>query len=1810
MANFTFELVLGDDQETYDNLRAALPPGENNLARGILVPAHPQNQPQTFAIGGLTAGVSYVVDFTGEWQTPPTPRMYFVPIGESYNITVALPYGPVTVTVRDAGLGEYRTFLLSVVNYATLFRAYAREITEYSKVPLNQVEESIASPLSFRLVTPMLGGLTNLIPSDLEILASLAHKLLVKNLLHEPGTLGATTEILAAFSASNPIFFKMKNIDKFDSPMFRSEEVFQGYEAHVWLPNKEVERWKAFIQLLNNLPQLYTLRQITEGEVYVEQGGKLRRHLFDFDSPLANSITTGLSYLTDCFLRLFTLNVSVESEHFLAFCQATYILDQLILNALSPTDADPLDIEPWTKFSLSGRFGQQFGITNIHEWIYDTPLRGVVDGVNRYFRLTKFPKSTSAVKVFVDGLLKRLYQDYRVSLSGNIISSAYRILSMPLGPLLVYVELGEPRPFLGPIFSSFEVRGGAQLQMLLTGVEQGLDNVSFIISHPPATNPVDPQAVAIHFVTPSLPNTGNPGENQYGQISLTAGISSYPLTFTQPAVSIDYQLLISITVDPMPSGDPTLVQQVVHIVREHTLTGATIEFSAPLAADMKLNWWVVEDDSLTLERGTLLLTDGIASIPLAFTGGPYFDQVILILQLWETNPIFIDAAQYLVSSMTVGPGGTTVRFSAPIVGSNYRLDYALFPARGGDFIEFFEPPLGLIEAHYDVKWEHWINAALSPAPDGIRTRFSLPYPVSDPKSIYLALDGRLMTQGADKQYTVADDTVIFTFPPTFNQKPWSVYPVSTIADELTSTWDQSFLNYMPTADGEYATGWIKAENAIAVGDTLSLDGLAFEATDVATGVITNGNLISVGSSVRWAILGVTLVGVPDATIAMGTITNSSIISTGSTVTWGTLTVTLTGVTTAPTTENEFTVGVSQLLDAAALITAINLHSILSLSYLASSGGTGIVIVQSKDADITFEILSVTGSLTATNIEPNENYFTVGISKDDDTASLIAAINAHSILSLRYIALPVGSGFTVIKAKEFDGGFYNDILIATVSLSVSSNIVGDSSPCSYNSYTIYLGEHVVSISSAAVDVVADTFYHLDHPYYEGLGVASIPRILLSTNTIISLGSTVTWGTLGVTLTGVTTPSTENEFLVGISKDADARSLLAAILAHSVLSHHYIAWYGGTSPFGSLLAGGIVAIQAKIINSEVITTSGSLTATSIATGTLPAPLATSTIYYVVNPTTDTFQLSLTPYGTPIDLTTTGTGYHTFISQDIEIATSMFAFPTKSISLIGNVILNSPVITNIIPPNTEMLVGMGVTGTNIPANAIIKTVDSLNQITLNINATGTTALTPLTMQSVFRDNEPVRFSTDGSLPSGLNEGQRYYAINITQNRFQVSDVIGGTPVAFTDGGVGALDISSIPRFAAGINQSHDLLALATEILKHPITGAKVTVELTDGTITATAKEVGVRYNFPLEVSGTSMTSHGLLAGQDPSSTVYATSKICYYYDAPVTTLDGLSTRLWKQYEGDKFVFTYPPTLQQESYYISEVYPIEYHPLDSTVANLPCNYPKGLFTQGFGTHFNETDIAVDQPGTLVISTANLPVQEQPDGMINGINTSFTITFESCAGQDSMMLWIDGIFQPPNKYVYTDMGSYGQITLFTPPAIGQELWVWYLPLGTACINERVDALTVTLNPQIFDVPDTWTDTPTLVAYLEGLFVLQGQDYSVINSNTQIQFGTITPSGQSLWAHYNLGLIPPVDKWRQIYVGTTDGLLDTFMTPHLLLSELPTSVDSVLVFLDGLNQGGKYVVEVDGFGNPTGNIIFTGGAPEANRRLDVVYIRN
>jgi len=57
----------------------------------------------------------------------------------------------------------------------------------------------------------------------------------------------------------------------------------------------------------------------------------------------------------------------------------------------------------------------------------------------------------------------------------------------------------------------------------------------------------------------------------------------------------------------------------------------------------------------------------------------------------------------------------------------------------------------------------------------------------------------------------------------------------------------------------------------------------------------------------------------------------------------------------------------------------------------------------------------------------------------------------------------------------------------------------------------------------------------------------------------------------------------------------------------------------------------------------------TITFSSTGTLPGGLSTSTTYYVINATTNTFKVSLTQGGSAVDITSTGSGTHTWTRED---------------------------------------------------------------------------------------------------------------------------------------------------------------------------------------------------------------------------------------------------------------------------------------------------------------------------------------------------------------------------------------------------------------------------------------------------------------------------------------------------------------------------------------------------------------------------------
>jgi PKD repeat protein len=118
-----------------------------------------------------------------------------------------------------------------------------------------------------------------------------------------------------------------------------------------------------------------------------------------------------------------------------------------------------------------------------------------------------------------------------------------------------------------------------------------------------------------------------------------------------------------------------------------------------------------------------------------------------------------------------------------------------------------------------------------------------------------------------------------------------------------------------------------------------------------------------------------------------------------------------------------------------------------------------------------------------------------------------------------------------------------------------------------------------------------------------------------------------------------------------------------------------------------------------------------------GSLPGGISANTIYYVKNPSADTFQVATTPAGAPVDISSNGSG------------TGRQAVTFSSGS------------QNISWPSHRLAVGT-----------------------------------------------PVIFATSGTLPGGLNPGQKYFVVgNPTQDSFQVSATRGGSAIAMSGTGSG---------------------------------------------------------------------------------------------------------------------------------------------------------------------------------------------------------------------------------------------------------------------------------------------------------------------------------------------------------------------------------------------------------------------------------------
>lgn len=135
----------------------------------------------------------------------------------------------------------------------------------------------------------------------------------------------------------------------------------------------------------------------------------------------------------------------------------------------------------------------------------------------------------------------------------------------------------------------------------------------------------------------------------------------------------------------------------------------------------------------------------------------------------------------------------------------------------------------------------------------------------------------------------------------------------------------------------------------------------------------------------------------------------------------------------------------------------------------------------------------------------------------------------------------------------------------------------------------------------------------------------------------------------------------------------------------------------------------------------------------TDSLPAPLSVDTKYFVVNSTTNTFQLSTTYGGSAIDLTSIGTGIHSLVRTmtfDIEFTTDQFD------------------LTN---------------------NRIV-------------------------VDHEYSNNTKVMLSTTGKLPNELSSNRIYYVIGVTDSSsFQLSLQENGSPIDLQSIGTGLHTISA---------------------------------------------------------------------------------------------------------------------------------------------------------------------------------------------------------------------------------------------------------------------------------------------------------------------------------------------------------------------------------------------------------------------------------
>lgn len=168
-----------------------------------------------------------------------------------------------------------------------------------------------------------------------------------------------------------------------------------------------------------------------------------------------------------------------------------------------------------------------------------------------------------------------------------------------------------------------------------------------------------------------------------------------------------------------------------------------------------------------------------------------------------------------------------------------------------------------------------------------------------------------------------------------------------------------------------------------------------------------------------------------------------------------------------------------------------------------------------------------------------------------------------------------------------------------------------------------------------------------------------------------------------------------------------------------------------------------------------------------GALPTGITANAPYYVYNRTSTTYNLSTTA-GTSLTVTTNAGA--TFTGSISGTTLTVTAVASGLIST-GQVITGGTISAN--TSITALGTGVGGVGTYTVNNS--QTVSSTT-----ITATSTPGV--VTVAAAPSNGDIVKFTTTGTLPTGITAGTSYYVINRTSTTFQISATSGGSAINFS--------------------------------------------------------------------------------------------------------------------------------------------------------------------------------------------------------------------------------------------------------------------------------------------------------------------------------------------------------------------------------------------------------------------------------------------